>query len=87
VIVGLFTGMRRSEILGLRWSHIDLDAKVITVREAVEETDAGLRLKELKSKAGKRDIALPDIVVDALRADSSSSAGSPSGSASLLTMH
>jgi integrase len=67
VIISLFTGMRRAEILGLRWSHIDLDAKVITVREAVEETNAGLRLKEPKSKAGKRDITLPDIVVDTLR--------------------
>jgi integrase len=67
VIVGLFTGLRRSEILALRWSHIDLDAKMITVREAVEETNAGLRLKEPKSRAGKRDITLPDIVVDTLR--------------------
>ena len=67
VIVGLFTGMRRSEILGLRWSHADLDAKMITVRGAVEETNAGLRLKEPKSKAGNRDITLPDIVVDTLR--------------------
>jgi integrase len=67
VIISLFTGMRRAEILGLRWSHVDLDTKVITVREAVEETNAGLRLKEPKSKAGKRDIALPDIVVDTLR--------------------
>jgi integrase len=67
VIVGLFTGVRRAEILGLRWSRVDLDAKVISVREAVEETNAGLRLKEPKSKAGKRDITLPDIVVDTLR--------------------
>jgi integrase len=67
VIISLFTGMRRAEILGLRWRHIDLDAKVITVREAVEETNVGVRLKEPKSKAGKRDITLPDIVVDTLR--------------------
>ena len=67
VIIGLFTGMRRAEILGLRWSHVDLDAKLITVREAVEETNTGQRLKEPKSKAGKRDITLPDIVVDTLR--------------------
>ena len=67
VIVGLFTGMRRGEILALRWSHVNLDAKTITVREAVEETRAGLRLKTTKTNAGKRDITLPDIVVEALR--------------------
>jgi integrase len=66
-IISLFTGMRRAEILALRWSHVDLDAKMITVREAAEETKAGLRLKEPKNKAGKRDIPLPDIVVDTLR--------------------
>jgi integrase len=68
VIISLFTGARRSEVLGLNWSHFNPDAKVITVRQAVEETNTGaVKLKEPKSKAGKRDIALPDIVVDALR--------------------
>jgi integrase len=68
VIISLFTGMRRSEVLGLNWGHFDPDAKMITVRQAVEETNAGaVKLKEPKSKAGKRDIALPDIVVDTLR--------------------
>jgi integrase len=67
VIVGLFTGLRRAEILALRWKHINLDVKTISVREAVEETKAGLRLKEPKTKAGKREVTLPDIAVEALR--------------------
>jgi integrase len=67
VIVALFTGMRRSEILALRWSNIDLTAKEIRVREAIEETKRhGLRFKSTKTKNGRRDIALPEIVVDAL---------------------
>jgi integrase len=67
VILAMFTGLRRAELLALRWSHVDLDAKSIVVREAIEETRAGLRLKPPKSKAGKREIALPDIVVETLR--------------------
>jgi integrase len=67
VIVALFTGMRRGEILALRWQYVDLDGKIIAVREALEETKAGLRFKEAKSDAGQRDIALPDLVVDVLR--------------------
>lgn len=56
------------EILALRWLNVDLDAKLIRVREALEETKAyGLRFKSPKSKAGRRDIGLPEIVVDALR--------------------
>lgn len=67
-IVALFTGMRLGEILALRWSRVDLDKKVIQVREAVEHTKKlGVRFKPPKSKAGRRDISLPDILVDALR--------------------
>jgi integrase len=67
-IVALFTGMRLGEILALRWRNADLNGKVIRVREALEETKAhGIRIKTPKTKAGRRDIGLPDIVVEALR--------------------
>jgi integrase len=67
-IVSLFTGIRRGETLALRWPNTDLDAKVIRVREALEETKAhGIRFKKAKTKNGRRDITLPDIVVEALR--------------------
>jgi integrase len=39
-MVALFTGMRLSEVLALRWSRVDLDAKVVQVREALEQTKA-----------------------------------------------
>jgi integrase len=67
-MVALFTGMRLGEVLAARWSRVDLDAKVIQVREALEQTKAhGVRFKPPKSKAGRRDISLPDILVDALQ--------------------
>ena len=44
-LVALFTGMRIGEVLALRWSRIDLDGKVIQVREALEPTKAGIRFK------------------------------------------
>jgi integrase len=66
-MVALFTGMRLGEVLALRWGRVDLDRKVIEVREALEPTKAGIRFKAPKSKAGRRDIALPNILVDALR--------------------
>jgi integrase len=60
--------LRREEILALRWSTIDLERRFLSVREALEETTAGgIRSKEPKSKTGKRDVLLPDIVVEALR--------------------
>ena len=67
-MVSLFTGMRRSEVLALKWGRVDLDRKVIEVREALEFTKAhGIRFKAPKSKAGRRDITLPDILASALR--------------------
>lgn len=67
-IVALFTGARRGEILALRWGSIDFDAKEMRIREALEETKShGVRFKAAKTRSGRRDIALPDIVMDALR--------------------
>jgi integrase len=67
-MVALFTGMRRGEVLALRWGRIDLDRKVIEVREALEPApERQVRFKKPKTKAGKRDITLPDILVDTLR--------------------
>jgi integrase len=67
-IVALFTGARLGEVLALRWSAVDLDGKTMTIREALEKTKAGLRMKSPKTKAGYRTVTLPDIVVDVLRA-------------------
>jgi integrase len=47
-IMALFTGLRRGELLALRWS--DVEEKIVHVRRAVEETKAGLRLKVPKTK-------------------------------------
>src|SRR5262249_24389311 len=60
-VTALFTGMRRGEVLGLDWGHVDLDAKLIKVRKSLEETDeGGLQLKPPKTKGSIRDIKLPD---------------------------
>lgn len=66
-IIALLSGMRLGEILALRWGRVDLNRKVISVVEALEETSAGIRFKAPKSKAGTRKISLPDLLVDALK--------------------
>jgi integrase len=68
VVVALFTGLRRGELLALRWCDIDLDHGKLTVAGALEQSKAGVRLKEPKTRAGRRTISLPAIVVEALRA-------------------
>jgi integrase len=67
-MVALFTGLRLGEVLALRWNNVDLDHKVIHVHAALEQTLAfGIRFKSPKSKAGRRDVTMPDVLVDVLR--------------------
>jgi integrase len=67
-MIALFTGMRLGEILALRWNRVDLDRKIAQAREALEQTKAhGVRFKSPKSKAGRRDVTLPNILVNVLR--------------------
>jgi integrase len=66
VILALFCGLRRSEVLGLQWHDIDLDAKVLHVRRSLEQVGTTITVKGPKSRAGTRDISMPDIVCSAL---------------------
>ncbi len=68
ILLAATTGMRRGEVLGLRWRDVNLDTAELTVNNTLEETKAGLRLKEPKSKRSRRNITLPALMVDALRA-------------------
>jgi integrase len=68
IVIALFTGLRRGELLALRWHNVDLEAGVIRVREALEQTKKyGLRFKSTKTGSGRRDITLPTVAIDALR--------------------
>jgi integrase len=66
-LLALVGGLRLGEVLALRDRHVDLDKKVIHIREAIEDTKAhGVRIKSPKTRAGRRDITLPDIAVAGL---------------------
>jgi integrase len=67
VIIALFCGLRRGELLALQWGDIDLDRKILRIERSLEQSRAGVRLKQPKTRAGRRTITLPDIVADALR--------------------
>ena len=67
-MAALFSGLRIGEVLALRWGRVDLEGRVIKVHESLEVTKKyGLRFKSPKTKAGRREVTLPDILVDALR--------------------
>ena len=67
-LLTLHTGVRRGELLALRWGDVNFEGEVIRIRQSLEETKAGLRFKPPKSKAGVRDIALPAAAIGTLQA-------------------
>ena len=66
VLLGVMCGLRRGEIVALRWSHIDLAASKMMVVESAEQTAAGIRYKPPKSGRG-RTVALSAMVTAELR--------------------
>jgi integrase len=67
VFLALTTGMRRGELLGLKWSDIDWDRGIVTVRRALKESRRGLKLQRPKTARSARTIALPPIALEVLR--------------------
>ncbi len=61
------TGMRRGEVLDLRWADVDPDAARLSIRQTVVEMSAGIVVGTPKSSAGVRTIALDPATVSALR--------------------
>lgn len=70
VMIGLYAGLRREEILALQWDsvYLDTEAPYLTVRRAWHtEHNRPIILTELKTKAAERNIPLPDRLADCLR--------------------
>lgn len=70
ILLGLYAGLRREEICGLRWKDIDLRSKApsLTVNNAVRFTNnEGIFPSPLKTKAAHRTIPLPAKLADELR--------------------
>jgi integrase len=65
-LIALATGMRRGEILAVRWRNLDLERGVLRVVESLEQTKAGTRFKRPKNEK-TRAITLPAFAVDELR--------------------
>jgi len=70
VMIGLYSGLRREEILALKWDCVFLEEKVpyISVRRAWRALHNRPEISEvLKTKAAKRDVPIPKILADCLR--------------------
>ena len=67
-VLALCLGLRRGELLGLRWADIDLDAGTLEVVQALQRVGGELRFVRPKTEDSERTIPLPETCVEALRA-------------------
>lgn len=65
--LALFAGLRRGEIVGLRWGDIDLPLGVIHVRRQRVRVNNKLVDQTLKSAAGLRDVPISPLLLPVLR--------------------
>jgi integrase len=64
LLTAIFTGLRASELRGLRWEDVDLKRGELHVRQRADRYN---KFGKPKSEAGERTVPLPPMLVAALR--------------------
>jgi integrase len=67
-VLALYLGLRRGELLGLRWEDVDLDAGVLEVRRTLQRVGGELRAVTPKTRTSRRTVPLIGLCVEALTA-------------------
>ena len=67
IVLAAYYGLRRSEVLGLKWSAIDFTGKTICIRHKVVEEDVGpVGYDVMKTKSSYRTLPLLPFIEDEL---------------------
>jgi integrase len=67
LVLEVATGLRNSELLALKWSHVDLTSGILHVQRTRSRTAKGYIDERPKTESGRRDITLIPLAIDALR--------------------
>ncbi len=67
VMIAIYTGMRRGEILGLTWKNIDLAQGTLNVVQALYPTENGLIFSSPKTENSIRKISMPLTLINILK--------------------
>ena len=62
-LVMLYTGIRKGELLALKWEDVDLVGERLTVNKAVAFPDNSVSIKTPKTKAGTRTVTIPKKII------------------------
>lgn len=75
--VAIATGMRRGEILALRWQDLDPEYKIAHVQRSLQPNKHGLVFEQPKTARSRRAVALPTSVPQALPRNPAARPGIP----------
>jgi len=68
ILFAVFYGMRKSEILGLKWDAVDLEKNVFTIKHTVIRVNGTLHKNDrTKNKSSYGDMPIPKVIKDCLR--------------------
>ncbi len=67
-VTAVASGLRRSELLGLTWQHVDLERGMLRVVAGVQRVGKEILVLPPKTEKSKRTVTLPQIAVASLRA-------------------
>jgi integrase len=67
LVLAVTLGLRRGEILGLRWSDVDFETRAIRVNQALQRVGGKLQITEVKTERSRRVVAIPESVIRALK--------------------
>jgi len=68
ILFAVFYGMRRSEILGLKWSAINFKNKTFNINHTVVKGEKGLHKKDsTKNDSSNSSMPMPDVIISMLK--------------------
>jgi integrase len=67
ILIAGMCGLRRGELMGLKWEDIDLDNAIITVNRNVVPTSIGNVTKSPKTRKSAREFAIPSVIIPRLK--------------------
>jgi integrase len=62
-VLAMTTGLRRGELLALRWDDIDFGSRQLRVCRALQRVDGRLQIVEPKTSSARRTVVLPQLAV------------------------
>ncbi|GAA1534515.1 site-specific integrase [Kribbella lupini] len=65
-VLALFMGLRRGELLGLKWDDIDWVEKTVEIRRTLQRVDGALQAVTPKTRKSRRTVPLIELCLDVL---------------------